>query len=177
MADPFTLLAVGLGINTVGGIMSGEAKARAAEQEAALRDMQAREVELKAIRDERITRKAGAEFMGKQTAALGASGFAASLEGTPLILLEDTMFKIEDEVAALKHAASFRASQLRSGAQSLREQAASSRVAGYFGVFGNILTSVGQMDLLRDENNKKNLHKLSSEDLISSYTNDFGWNA
>ena len=127
----------------VGSIASGLNQAATAEEEARLRDLQANEVSLKALRDEQILRKRGRAFQGDQGSAISAGG--ANIEGTPLLLLEDTAYSIEEQAMTIRHQAQFRAAQLRSGAESLRAQATSARVAGFLGAGTNILTSAGKM--------------------------------
>lgn len=141
-------LGIGLGLQTIGTLGSAFSNANMQEQEAALKDLQAREVQIKAVRDEMLLRKRGAEFMGNQTAAAAASGSGSA----PLLQLVDTANAIEEESLAIKHAAEFRESQLRESAFSQRWAAQGSRIGGLFGGFGGILTGAAQFEALRDPN-------------------------
>lgn len=138
-------LIAGLIMKSIGDVGAGYAEADAADREAGLRDLQAKEVQFKAERDERILRKKGGEFLGSQLAKLAASG-AGSIQGTPLLLLEDTLSSIEEEAMTLRHQSDFRSGQLSAGANSMRDAAASKRVGSWFSVGGNILTGISQYD-------------------------------
>ena len=154
MAAGAVIAAIGLAIKVGSDIAASNASANAADEEANLRDLQAREVDIKAARDEKLLRKRGAEFMGEQTARYAASG-VASLEGSPLLVLEDTFASIQEEALAIRHGAQFRGEQLRRSAKSMRDQAGQMRIASLFGMGGNILTGGAQVNALNDPNTDK----------------------
>lgn len=143
--------AIGLVVMAVANVVKGVSAANQANAEADARELQAREVDIKAMRDERLLRKRGREFMGEQTARYAASG-VASLEGSPLLALEDTLASIEEEAMAIRHGADFRAGQLFRSASALRQKANDEAIATAFGVGGNILTGAAQYDSINDPN-------------------------
>jgi len=141
--------AIGMIIAAGAAIAKGVSNINQANAEADARELQAREVNIKAVRDEALLRKRGREFAGGQVAGFAASG-AASMEGSPLLVLEDTLASIEEEAMAIRHGAEFRAGQLLTSARTLRQRAQEETIATAFGFGGNILTGASQADALND---------------------------
>lgn len=135
--------AIGMGIQTFATIGAGFDRARGMEAQAESQRREAKEVELKAIRDEIRLRAQGAEFVGNQGSASSRGGVTSS--GSPLASMMDTLAKVEQEAWEIKHASKFRASQLRESAFSYMQSAQDSKVGGLVGGFGGLLTSIGSL--------------------------------
>lgn len=171
-------LLAGLGtlFQAVGSISAGDSQARAAEQEAQRRRLQADEVEHKAVEDERVFRQQGREFLGEQASAYAKSGVL--IEGSPLMQLQDTKFKMEQQVTSQRRASAFYASQLRSGADSQMDQAGGFRTAGFISGIGGVLTGAARLGSIEDKNTFKGSGGgsggLSSGGYSGNYQNKFG---
>lgn len=152
MGAPAVIMGVGIGINAVSQIISGNAQADAAQKDAALKRLQADQVEKNAARDEALLAQQGHALIGEQTTAYAKSG--VELSGTPLLMLEQTNAKVREQSIAIANDAAFRASQLRAGADISEDLGSDRQTAGYLGAAGSLLTGAGQYYLLKDTNTK-----------------------
>lgn len=129
MCDPVTaVLVIGSAVSATGSVMAGDAKKKAAYDEASQVEMDAR------IRAKNI-RKLAAETRGAARAGYAASGVVVD-EGTPLIT--DAYITRESELDALYTILSG-----ESRSKSLRKTGKAAATAGYIGAATTALSAYG----------------------------------
>lgn len=117
---------VGTGMQIYGSIKEGQAREDAANQQAAMNDLEAGEVMRRANVQDRNILRTGQEFISEQKANQWGD-----LGGSSLTLYDDTMTKIADQRAEAMQEATFRASQLRTQGSLEQMQGAAAANAGY----------------------------------------------
>lgn len=95
------LAIVGSVVSAAGSISAGNAQKKAAQQNAALARMQAEE-------DARRSRRQSNALMGRQRAVVAASG--TTMEGSPLLIVQDTAAEAETEIRHILRGGAARAS-------------------------------------------------------------------
>lgn len=130
MADPVTAMAAGgVGISMVSQVISGNAKAEAAHQDAANKRLQANEVLKAGKREEDLLQIQGQRASGEALQAVAASG--SSLSGTSLLAMEDMARQVNAQDAAIKENATFRSDQLNKSADIEDQQGDVASETGY----------------------------------------------
>jgi len=119
---------VGSVISAAGSIAGSTSEKKAARQNAALARMHAEE-------DARRSRREVEALMGKQRALVAASG--TTLEGSPLLILQDTAREAEIEVRHILRGGASRADAFR------RAGGAASR-AGFIDAGSTLLSGIGR---------------------------------
>lgn len=138
MAAAAIPLAVGGGLlSAYGQIQAGKAQAAAASRNAAIKRLQAEEllqrVEInigEVFRESRI-------IAGTQASSYAAAG--VGLDGTPLLVIEETLARATEEAALMRRDANFQASMLRAGADIEERQGKDLKKASYIGAAGSLL--------------------------------------
>lgn len=138
MGAEVAVLAVGAGVSAYAEYERGQAQARAARQEAALKRAQAREMRERMVVEEANIKQQGEEFKAQQTAAFAAGGVELGT-GATLIALEDTNSKIAKKITEMKRDTLFRANQLERGASFTASQAGEYERAGTLSAAGSLL--------------------------------------
>lgn len=134
------LMVTGTALSVWGQLEETNAQAKAAQDQATLRDIEAREtLERAKINEQSILKERDVTFSA-QTAGF-AAGNVDVTTGTPLMVMEATGAFYREEVANMKREANFRAGQLQSEAGSYRESADSTRKVGAIKIAGSLLTS------------------------------------
>ena len=100
MSAPAAVI-VGSVVSAAGSISAGNAQKKAAQQNAALARIQAEE-------DARRSRRQSNGLMGRQRAVVAASG--TTLEGSPLLIVQDTAAEAETEIRHILRGGEARAS-------------------------------------------------------------------
>jgi hypothetical protein len=159
MAFPAIAAGIGLAIQGGGAIASGNAQRDAAERDSYNKRLQALEVERTEAVKTQLMRQTGDRLQGEQVSAYAKGG--VELSGSPLLNLEATKAGVEGEIAEMQRDAAFRASQLRTGADSSVMFGNDRATAGYIGAAGGILTGIGKIPGLFDGNDGA-VQKLSS---------------
>jgi hypothetical protein len=139
IAAPVAL--VGLGLQAYGSIKGANDQADAAEKDAALKELQAQEIEKAGGREEGVARLHGNQIVGAQANAIGQSGFEMS--GSPLLAMENTYSQVNQDVQAIEEETRFRASMIRAGASSEQSMASDRRTAGWIGGLGGAAVGAG----------------------------------
>lgn len=139
MADPLTIAMIaGAGLQAFGQYQSGQAQARAARQQAKLKKVQANELlERMRIQEGRF-REQGEAYKAKQTADYAGNGVAVGT-GATLVAMEDTNFKISQQIEDMQRDTLFRVNQLRLGAKYEVQQGNDAATAGAIMAGGSIL--------------------------------------
>jgi hypothetical protein len=137
--DPLTIsILAGAGMQAFGQFQSGQASAKAARQQAKLKQAQAQEMlNRMAIQEGRI-RDQGEAFKGQQLTEFGSSGIQLGT-GSTLIAMEDANLKINQQVEDMKRDTIFRANQLMIGADYEIQQGRDSISAGAVMAGGSLL--------------------------------------
>lgn len=138
--DPFTILAVtavaATGASVAGGIASGQAQKKAASQSADLQEQQASLALDEAQTNAGIVANDRRDLLRRQALAYTKSGVA--LEGSPLLVLENTRSKSQQEVDAI----------VKSGAAQYKlgmANAATTRTAGRAALTSSYIAGAGQV--------------------------------
>lgn len=119
---------IGSVIGAAGSISAGNAEKKAAQQNAALARMQAEE-------EARRTRRDTDALMGRQRAVVGASG--TTMEGSPLLIVEDTAREAEIEIRHILRGGAARA-------ESLRQSGNAAAQAGFLDAGSTLLSGIGR---------------------------------
>lgn len=106
-----------------------EAQSAQAEVEAKLAEGQAIQEELRGVEEERLRREAGEELSARQRAQFAKGGVRVG-EGTPLLVLADTLLDTTEDIQAIQQTTEAAASAFRSQAQTFRLQALTFRGVG-----------------------------------------------
>ncbi len=129
---------VGTGIQAYGQYQSAQAQARAARQNAKLKQAQAGEM-IERLRIEELNlREQGEEVKSAQTTAYAKGGVQLGT-GVTLLALEDTNFKIGKKIESMKRDTMFRANQLIAGAGYDMAQGRDTALAGAITAGGTLL--------------------------------------
>jgi len=120
-------IVVGSVISAAGSISAGKAEKKAAEQNAALARMQAEE-------DARLSRRQSDALMGRQRAVIAASG--TTMEGSPLLIVQDTAREAEIEVRHILRGGAARASAYQQAGSAAAQ-------AGFFDAGSTLLGGIG----------------------------------
>lgn len=127
MTAPAAII-VGSVVSAAGSISAGKAQKKAAQQNAALARMQAEE-------DARRARRQSDALMGRQRAVVGASG--TSMEGSPLLIVQDTAREAEIEVRHILRGGAARAS-------AYQQAGAAAARSSYIDAGSTLLSGVGR---------------------------------
>ena len=151
MADPVTILAVAAAssaaVGAVGAIQSGQQAQAAAQSQANMQDynakmadIQARQANAAAGREEDAQRKQARAAIGQQLAASAETG--AGLNGD---LLRQSIFDTEADTQAIRYEGALKAQGLTDQAAIARSGAAASRSQGSRAVTGSYLSAAGSL--------------------------------
>ena len=140
MAAAAIPLAIGGGLLSVyGQIQAGKAQAAAASRNAAIKRLQAEELLQRAeinigevFRESRI-------IAGTQASSYAAAG--VGLDGTPLLVIEETLARASEEAQLMRRDAQFQAKMLRMGADIEQRQGKDLRDASYISAAGSLLST------------------------------------
>jgi hypothetical protein len=135
-------LAIGTGLAAYGNIRAGESKKTAYEMEAAAKEGQAQQVELSAQNEIALTKRRYDRTKNAQLVAFGKSGVL--LEGSPLMLMEESAADAFDEMHSIRMAADYRKSTLRTEAGLSRFLGDEAEMAGYISGAGSVLTGISE---------------------------------
>lgn len=146
MAEPVTTaLLVSSGLQLLGGALEffGNRKARkqqaeAIRRQAALREMEAKEIIERASINIEAVRKDTARLIGEQRSTFAAAGF--KMAGSPLDVATSTLNRAEEQIENMQREAEFDAKMVRLGARADRDQARGIGEAGVFQDIGSALT-------------------------------------
>jgi hypothetical protein len=133
------LLVAGTAIQIYGQQQAAEAQANQARQDAAAKQAQAAEIMRRLPGNLRAIEEQGAQLVGAQEMAM-SQGVTIG-EGSPLIILEQTMHNVRREMNNAETESVFRASQLQLGAAASSEYSGQVKRAADIGSFGTILTN------------------------------------
>lgn len=135
MYDPITpamALYVALGATAVSAASAayqGQQAKKEADYNAAIMEQNAIAAKNKAAYDETMHRERVRKLLSTQKAQLGRSGI--SLEGSPLLILEETVAQGELDALAIRYGGDIEASRSRSAANLSRMQGKSAITSGY----------------------------------------------
>lgn len=142
MYEPTTLTAIaiaaGTAISAYGSYASGRAQKKQAEANAQIAEADAKAAEQKAKYDEDLHRQRVRKILSSQRAAIGSSG--VSVEGSPLLALEETAREGELDALAIRYGGDVSASRSRSEAALSRQEGRSAQRAGYIQAGSTLLT-------------------------------------
>ncbi len=159
--DPFTIAAIFLGLGTAvqayGQFQAGQAQAGMASYNALIArqnaDLTSRRMELAKTEKEIIEqkfRKKGERTLASQRAAFAKAG--VELEGTPLIVAEETASEIELDALAIRYSSSVEQAQLLSQKAGFeqadileRMRGRQAKGAGFIGAGTTLLTGIGRI--------------------------------
>lgn len=127
MGTPAAII-VGSVIGAAGSISAANAQKRAAQQNAALARMQAEE-------DARRARRDSGALMGRQRAVVGGSG--TTMEGSPLLIVQDTAREAEIEVRHILRGGEARA-------RAYQEAGSAAAKAGFIDAGSTLLSGVSR---------------------------------
>jgi hypothetical protein len=122
------LAIVGSVVGAAGSISAGNAQKKTAQQNAALARMQAED-------DARRSRRQSDMLMGRQRAVVAASG--TTMEGSPLLIVQDTAAEAETEIRHI-----LRGGEVRANAYQQAGSAAAQ--AGFIDAGSTLLSGVGR---------------------------------
>jgi hypothetical protein len=128
MYEPTTMMAVAL----------AKAKKKQAEANARISEADAAAAENKAAYDETLHRERVRKILSGQRAAIGKSG--VTMEGTPLLALEETAKAGELDALAIRYGGDVEASRSRSQAAIERQAGKTAKRASYFQAGSTLLT-------------------------------------
>ncbi len=124
-------------VGAAGTIMSTDAQRKATNYNADVADANAKAAEDKAAFDERAHRENVKKILASQRALYGKSGL--SVEGSPLLVMEDTTQQGEMDALAIRYGGDVAAAQQRSSANLFKMQGKNIQTAGYFSAGSTLL--------------------------------------
>lgn len=141
-----TALLVTAGVQLLGGALEffGNRKARKAQaqamrRQAALRDMESKEILERAAINIKSVREDTRRLIGEQRSTFAAAGL--KMEGSPLDVATSTLNRAEEQIENMQREAEFDAKMVRLGASADRALAGATERAGRYQDFGTVLTS------------------------------------
>ena len=137
--DPLTLGMVAMGVAAGGQIMAGQQQKKAYAQEADLQRQQAELAFEEAKREAQLTANDRRKFLATQKLAFIKNG--VSLEGSPLLVLEDTRAQSQEEVNSIikRGGAQYRLGMTQAAMTQQRGRAALTQ--GYIGAAGTMASA------------------------------------
>jgi regulator of protease activity HflC (stomatin/prohibitin superfamily) len=160
-----------------GQYQAGQAQGEALRYNAAVAESEAESVREKASYEAQMIRKQGQRIIGAQRAGYGSSGFATTT-GTPLSVVTATARRAEADAAMRMYSGNVDSTQLQNQATLMRAKAESAESAGKFGMWGSILTGLGQAYMTGNELglfDKKETKSKKTTTASSSSGNDYGY--
>jgi hypothetical protein len=137
--DPATIvLLAGAGLKAFGQFQSGQASAKAARQQAKLKQAQAQEMLNRMYIQEGRIHQQGDAFKADSTNEYASHGVEVGA-GSTLLAMEDANFKINQQVEDMKRDTIFRANQMMIGADYEIQQGRDSIKAGAIMAGGSLL--------------------------------------
>lgn len=141
--DPFTAaFVVGVGLQAYSAWSGGQAQAKAAKQQARLKEAQANEMLSRMAVQETRLKSQGDAFAAQQMTSFAKGGVAVG-SGATLVAMEDTHYKIATEISDMKRDTIFRANQIRLGASFDLEQGQQASRAGAILAGATLLEGAG----------------------------------
>jgi hypothetical protein len=142
MCEPISMMMMAMGasslISASGSLQEGQASEGAAAYNAAVARQSAQASVDKAAYDEEMHRERVRKLISSQRAAYGASG--VDIEGSPLLLLEDTAAQGEMDALAIRYGGEVEASQKRSQAELYELQGKNAKKASYYKAGSSLLS-------------------------------------
>lgn len=136
-AVPF-LIAAATAVAVTGTVIAADNSRRAANQNADAQEQAAISAQKKAAYDETRHREGVAKLLSAQRALYGKSG--VSMEGSPLLVMEDTAGQGELDALAIRYGGDVAAARERSAANLSRMQGKAAQTAGYFQAGSTLLS-------------------------------------
>jgi len=137
-------MVIAAAVAATGTIISSDNSRRAANQNADAQAQAALAAQNKAAYDETMHREAGAKLLSAQRALFGKYG--VSMEGSPLLVMEDTAGKIEMDALAIRYGGDIESARLRSAANLSKMQGSAAQTAGYFQAGSTLLAGASSVD-------------------------------
>lgn len=134
MADPVTWLAIGTMAAAGGQVYSGMEAKKAASKQASLQEYQGQLAREEAEREASKTEKDAKSFRSKQMVAYLKSG--VTLEGSPLLVLEDTIKQGQEEADAIRKRGYATQTLYNEEAQITRQEGKAAYISGILGATG-----------------------------------------
>lgn len=144
------LIIAGTAISMYGQYKQAESEAQMAQAQANLQKAEAKEVLERAKINTRALEQQGIDLQNRQISATYRGG--ASLEGSPLMAMEETNARVKEEIVIMQREAYFRAGQLERGAQILSDSAQEIKSQEFLRVVG---TGVGGASMLANSSASK----------------------
>lgn len=138
MCSPYLFQSAGTGVQAYSQLQQGQEASTAANYNARISDVQARDALDRGTLEEARYSRAVRQVEGSQKAAFGAANVTRS--GTALDLLGDTAQIASEDVQTIRQNTQREAFAHRSQAQELRRQGRAYRRAGALGAGGTLLT-------------------------------------
>jgi hypothetical protein len=150
-AVPAILAIAGTGAQVAGSIVGGNARARAAEEGAKLKKLQADEVLKRSEINIRALQRQKRQLTGRQVSSFAKAG--VDFSGSAIEVLDATEDQFKRDILSARREAAFKADQLRRGADIDTRLASDARAAGIIsgvstGLSGGVrgLTAAGVFD-------------------------------
>lgn len=129
-------------VAATGAVVSADAQRKAANTNADAQARAAEAAQQKANFDAQRQRESVSKLLSAQRALWGRSGL--SMEGTPLLTLEDTAGQGELDTLAIRYGGDIGAARERSAANLSRMQGANAMTAGYFSAGSSLLSGAAR---------------------------------
>lgn len=140
MASAAVPFAIGGGLlSAYGQIQAGKAQAAAASRNAAIKRLQAEELLQRAEINIGEVFREGRIMAGTQASSYAGAGVA--LDGTPLLVIEETLARAAEEASLIRRDAEFSAKMLRLGADIEERQGKEMEQAAKWGAVGSLINT------------------------------------
>jgi len=126
-------------VSGIGTYMTIQSQQAMAEYNAQVARVQAEAQRRMGMLEEQKLRERARAFRGRQMALYGASG--VELEGSPLLVMEDTAYKLARDAVTAKATAQFRAGLAEANARLYEMKAGTLGTVAPLGLFGSLLTT------------------------------------
>jgi len=143
--------------SAIGQQQAAEEQAQAAEADQLVKNIQATEISERARINDAEARRQAAEFKGVQLTAFARAGVGGK---SKLLLISQAQTRLKRERILAFRDASFRASQLRRGADISGQLASGTRAAGQIAAGGTLLTGFGRIGASLADGNDGQTQKL-----------------
>ncbi len=131
-------------LDVAGTLQAGREEETQAGIEQSIAEQQALQEELRGVEEERLRRKAGEKLEARQRAQYSKAGVRVG-EGTPLLIMAETVLDVEEDVLAIKEGTQARASTFRRTGQTFRSIGRAARTTSKFKAGSSLLSGISDL--------------------------------
>ena len=135
---------IGTGLDIAGTLQAGRAVDEQSKLEQARAEQQALQEEIRGTEEERLRRKAGEKLEARQRAQFAKGGVKVG-EGTPLLIMAETVLDATEDIEAIREGAKARASSFRFTGQTFRSIGKAQKTASKLKAGSSLLSGISNI--------------------------------